>query len=692
MRIKTASFQLAIALSAFLLFLVQPIIAKQILPWFGGSASVWNTCLFFFQFLLLLGYVYAHALTRWATVGQQAFIHVGLLALSLVSLPVIPSPAWKSDEGEPALRILLLLSTTVGLPYFLLATTSPLLQAWYFRLRATPYRLFALSNAASLAGLLTYPFILEPKLATTTQATLWSAGFVVFVIICAVVAILSAGESTKPPTSIATKSTDNAAPPTVAERVSWMILAGLGSLALVSVTSFVARNIVSMPLIWVVPLAIYLITFVMAFGRGRYQGWPVAAPALILGLVMADSYQNEAWISMMWSLPVFMAGLFCICLYCHGELAASKPDPIYLTTFYILVALGGALGSLAGSVLAPLVLSGDFEMPITLTAIAAMFAWQRRHDVMMSRALALGLAVVIMAISVGKIGYEINRSRILTRNFYSALRIVDFGSPPNAWRRMEHGGIEHGSQYLDRARRREPISYYSRSSGVALALARQRQFSPSGHLAVGIVGLGAGAIAAYGEPGDRFRFYEINPQVLTLARTEFTYLSDSQANVSVALGDARLVLEREAPQAYDALVVDAFSGDAIPIHLLTREAVQVYRNHLTPSGVLLFHISNRFVDLQPALARLAVEERLNARYVYDDPDGNTGDDSENGAEEEDTPLSVSTWVLMAADKSWMTAPGLLDRAEALEPPQPGPAWTDDFNNILSAIRVGELSK
>jgi hypothetical protein len=312
-RIKTASFQLAIALSAFLLFLVQPIIAKQILPWFGGSASVWNTCLFFFQFLLLLGYVYAHALTRWATMGQQAFIHVGLLALSLVSLPVIASPAWKSGEGEPALRILLLLSTTVGLPYFLLATTSPLLQAWYFRLRATPYRLFALSNAASLAGLLTYPFIFEPKLTTTTQARLWSAGFVGFVIICAVVAILSAGESTKPPTSIATKRTNNAAPPTMAERVSWMILAGLGSLALVSVTSFVARNIVSMPLIWVVPLAIYLITFVMAFGRGRYQGWPIAGPALIFGLVMAGGYQYEAWISLEWSLPVFMAGLFCIC-------------------------------------------------------------------------------------------------------------------------------------------------------------------------------------------------------------------------------------------------------------------------------------------------------------------------------------------------------------------------------------------
>ena len=342
MTISARYFQVSIVLSAFLLFLVQPIIAKQILPWFGGSASVWNTCLFFFQFVLLLGYIYAHALIRWATVRQQTVIHLVLLSLSLLSLPVIASATWRIGHGDPALRILLLLSTTVGLPYFLLSATSPLLQAWYFRTKSTPYRLFALSNAASLVGLLAYPFVLEPELTTPRQAKLWSAGFVVFAVTCAVVAVLSARVSIRRPEAGATKSGNDAALPTVAQQVAWVILSALGSLALVSVTSFVARNIASMPLIWVVPLAIYLITFVLAFGRGQYRGWPIAGPALILGLLMAASYQNEVWISPLWSLPIFMAGLFCVCLYCHGELAASKPDPSHLTAFYILVSLCGA--------------------------------------------------------------------------------------------------------------------------------------------------------------------------------------------------------------------------------------------------------------------------------------------------------------------------------------------------------------
>jgi len=246
-------------------------------------------------------------------------------------------------------------------------------------------------------------------------------------------------------------------------------------------------------------------------------------------------------------------------------------------------------------------------------------------------------------------------------------------------RRMEHGAIEHGSQYLDPERRKEPISYYSPTSGVALALRRQRELSGGQPLAIGIVGLGAGALAAYGQPGDRFRFYEINPQVVALARSEFTYLSDSKADVSTHLGDARLVLERESPQAFDMLVVDAFSGDAIPIHLLTREAFAIYRKHLKPSGVLLFHISNKFVDLEPALSRLAVEERLEARIVSDEPEG---------ADDDDSPLSSSNWVMMYADKRWPRSSELSSRTEPLEAPQPGPAWTDDFNTILSAVRLG----
>ena len=681
MLIKSASFRISIVVSAFLLFLIQPIIAKQILPWFGGSASVWNTCLFFFQFLLLLGYTYANALIRFASAKQQAMIHVGLLCLSLASLPVIASPEWKVGDADPALNILLLLSTTVGLPYFLLSTTSPLIQAWYSRVMSAPYRLFALSNAASLVGLLAYPFLLEPTLTTSQQAKLWSGGFVLFALACAMVAFLStriAGRNSREAGS--SPGASNMTAPTVAQRGLWITLSALGSLTLISVTSFVAQNIASMPLIWVVPLAIYLITFILAFGRGSYRGWPIAGPALGLSLVMAASYQSDDFVSKFYvSLPIFMAGLFFVCLYCHGELAATKPDPNFLTGFYVFVSLGGALGSLGGSLLAPVLLSGDFEMPLTLVAVAAVFAWQHRHDAGKSRVPAMAFAIVIGMTSAAQIFYEINRARLLTRNFYGSLRIVETGTAPMVVRRMEHGAIEHGSQYLDPERRKEPISYYSPTSGVALALRRQRQLSRGQPLAIGVVGLGAGALAAYGQPGDQFRFYEINPQVIALARSEFTYLSDSKADVSTHLGDARLVLEREPPQAFDMLVVDAFSGDAIPIHLLTREALAIYRKHLKPFGVVLFHISNKFVDLKPALSRLAVEERLEARIVSDEPEG---------ADDDDSPLSSSDWVMMYADQRWLRSSELDSRAEALDAPQPGPAWTDDFNTILSAVRLG----
>jgi SAM-dependent methyltransferase len=292
---------------------------------------------------------------------------------------------------------------------------------------------------------------------------------------------------------------------------------------------------------------------------------------------------------------------------------------------------------------------------------------------------AWGLAAAIAGVSAWQIFQESAHARLLTRNFYGSLRIADVTFGPASLRRMEHGAVEHGSQFLDAQRRREPISYYSRSSGVALAIQRERQLAEGGSLAVGIIGLGAGALAAYGQTGDRFRFYEINPQVVDLAQSEFTYLADSRAEVSTHLGDARLVLEGEPPQGFDVLVVDAFSGDAIPVHLLTREAVAVYRRHLKPSGVLAFHISNRFVDLEPALARLALEERLEARMVSDEPEGTN---------EENSPLSESDWVLMYADKSWIGASDLANRAKELEQPQAGRAWTDDFNSILTAVRLG----
>jgi SAM-dependent methyltransferase len=318
-------------------------------------------------------------------------------------------------------------------------------------------------------------------------------------------------------------------------------------------------------------------------------------------------------------------------------------------------------------------------MPITLALVAALIAWRVRGAMLTYRIAIALVAVIVAGVATWQISDKYAHSRVQVRNFYSALRILDTGEGVERLRTMEHAGVNHGSQYLDPARRGEALAYYSPSSGVGLAIARQRELAAGAPLAAGFIGLGAGALAAYGEPGDAFRFYEINPQVIDLAKREFTYLSGSKANVSLALGDARLVLEAEKPQAFDLIVVDAFSGGAIPLHLLTREAVAIYRKHLRPGGALLFHISNRFVDLQPALARLALEENMQARIVVDSPEGSERDDS---------PLMDSDWVLMASDASWFQSPKLEEVSEALRPPMRGPAWTDDFNNILSAIRLG----
>lgn len=671
MRARSASlFALSIVLSAFLLFLVQPIVAKQILPWFGGSASVWNTCLFFFQFMLLAGYCYAWLLNK-AAPRVQATIHIGLIAAAVAALPVIASPAWKTGGGDPALRILLLLGATVGLPYFLLSSTSPLLQAWHARAHALPYRLFALSNAASLGGLLAYPFLIEPMIDVRRQALLWSAGFAVFGLVCAGAAIAQArsGSNATPPAA--------AAGPAPAAPLLWVALSALGSLALVSTTSFIAQNVASMPLIWVAPLAIYLVTFILAFSDWRAPRAIVPGAALLLALGMAATLHNADFISE-WalSLPLYLGGLLALCLYCHGELADTKPEPSGLTTFYILVSLGGALGALCSSILAPLLLKGDFELPLTLAAICALIAVRGGRKADRWRVARIALALAVAAVAAYQIGAEVSRARVLARNFYSSLRIVDTGQGADAIRRMEHGGVEHGAQYLDPQKRRQPISYYGPTSGAALAISTLRGLR-NAPLRIGVVGLGAGALAAYGESGGAMRFYELNPQVIALAQSQFTYLADSKAQVAIAPGDARLVLESEASQNFDVLAIDAFSGDAIPIHLLTREALAIYRRHLRPGGALLFHISNKFVDLEPALARLALDSGMTARIVSDAPDD----------QDETSPLSDSDWVVFSEDGALFERPEMA-RAENLEEPQAGPAWTDDFNTILSSIRLG----
>jgi SAM-dependent methyltransferase len=665
-------YPLTVFLSAFLLFLVQPVIAKQILPWFGGSAGVWTTCLFFFQLLLLGGYAYAHWSIRFLRPAPQVILHSVLLLASLVSLPIVASSDWKPrGEEMPLLRILGLLFATVGLPYFMLTTTGPLIQAWYARTTDSPYRLFALSNFASLLGLLCYPFALEPTTATREQALLWSAGHAAFVVVCILTAFYSLRHARAGGGVTQTPLMSERAP-TLGRRLNWIALSATGSFMLLATTNHMTQNIASIPLLWVLPLSIYLLTFILCFeGRGWYHRRVYFIPvlAVVAGMVYVDS-DLQLMLDLKIALPVFAAGLFAICMFCHGELALLKPSPRYLTGFYLMIAAGGAIGSLLVSVAAPLVLPGEFEMPFGLVACTLLVLWQLRREQLWIPGIA---AVVATGATYGVIAHgadQVRSYRVMVRNFYGALHTKDIGDPgdPSARRQLTHGVIQHGEQWLAPARAREPLSYYGPESGVGLAIAA----NPQAQRRIGVIGLGAGTIAAYGRDGDYVKFYDINPQVVAIATSEFTYLSGSPARVEVALGDARLTLEREPPQHFDVLAVDAFSSDAIPVHLLTRQAFDVYLRHLNPHGILAIHVTNRYLDLVPVVKDIADNLGLFAVHVQHDADGT---------------LASTDWVLVARDRAVLERAPIADGAQEIASDPARRVWSDDFNNLFRAMKM-----
>ena len=666
-----ALYPLTIFLSAFLLFLVQPVIAKQILPWFGGSAGVWTTCLFFFQLLLLGGYAYAHWSIRTLRPRPQVVLHIVLLLASLASLPILASADWKpAGDEQPAFRILLLLSATVGLPYFMLTTTGPLIQAWYARITDSPYRLFALSNFASLLGLLCYPFVLEPMITTQQQAWYWSAGHMLFVALCALTALYSLRHARISGAVTETPMTAER-PPTWGRRLNWIMLSATGSFMLLATTNHMTQNIASMPLLWVLPLSLYLLTFILCFeGRGWYQRFVCFGPVLtVLAAMVYVNSDLSLLLDLKVALPVFAAGLFTICMFCHGELASLKPAPRYLTGFFLMVSLGGAIGSLLVSVVAPLILPGDFEMQIGIVVCALLVIWQTRRDPVWFPAIA---ALVLVGVAYGVLSHAIGQVtsyRVMVRNFYGALHTKDIGDaePATARRQLTHGVIQHGEQWLAPDRAGEPISYYGRESGIGLAIATMTQ--PGRR--IGVVGLGAGTIAAYGRPGDFIKFYEINALVPAIARKEFTYLSGSKAQIDIALGDARLVLEREAPQRFDVLAVDAFSSDAIPVHLLTRQAFDVYLRHLSPGGILAIHVTNRYLNLVPVVKDIADALQLAAIHVEDDAEG---------------VIASTDWVLVARDPAQLEKEPLADNALEIDSDPSRRVWTDDFNNLFKALK------
>ncbi len=678
-------YALTIFVSAFLLFLIQPVIAKQILPWFGGSAAVWTTCLVFFQCALLAGYFYSDWTTRRLTVKQQAWLHIVLTLIALVLLPIIPDAAWKPQGDEqPSLRILMLLAATIGLPYFLLATTSPLVQAWFARAYpgASPYRLFALSNFASMLALLGYPFFIEPWVATRQQAVGWSAGFGLFALLIAASAWFGLRTARAEASMEAGGAASGAAPPAPdwSEKLLWVSFSALGSILLLAVSNHLTQNISSIPLLWIVPLVLYLITFILCFDakEGR-TGWyqralflPLLAVAILaMSWTLAD---KDMHFRLYWQIGLFLAGLFIACMVCHGELVAHKPHPAHLTQFYLMVSVGGAMGALLVGVVAPLTLPAYFELEIGIVLVAALVTlslWRRMHWSVMA------VGVLVTGASIAGAIYTVAQFRedvvVMSRNFYGTLRVKEYNPPDVEYRKrsLVHGAILHGDQYMDPPYNRSATTYYKAASGIGRILLLKEKQRPEVARRIGVIGLGTGTIATYGNKGDVMRFYDINPDVVTIARRDFTYLKDSDATIEISLGDARLNLEREPPQNFDVLAIDAFSSDSIPVHLITLEAVAIYEKHLKPDGVIAFHVSNRFLDLKPVIQQIAEKRGLHVAWVRD-----TYDDGS----------TTSDWVLLSRANSQFLKPEILD-ASYIIAPQPGwRLWTDDFNNLVQVMK------
>jgi SAM-dependent methyltransferase len=679
-------YPLTVALGAFLLFLLEPLFAKMILPRFGGSAAVWSTCLVFFQSALLLGYYYADVLTRRLAATKQASTHIALLVVSFALLPIAPHAVLTSSSSyHPAFHILVLLTVSIGLPFVLLSATSPLIQAWKSRTGAAAYHLFAISNFASFIALLSFPFVVEPRLSSHRQAQLWSALYTAFVVLCSLTAwmsrseradaesIASAVENEVAQTSDALPLTDSLSAPH--NWILWLALSACGSVLLLATTNHLTEDVAPVPLLWVLPLALYLLTFTLAFARrSLYSRWlMVRLLAVLLGSLGYAIYDPSFTESVQVAAPLFCLGLFVCCLFCHGELARLRPAPERLTTFYLVVAAGGALGAIFVGLIAPVLFSATYEYPLALcfTALAAAAVlWDIGW---MSRAFwTVGTAALVAVLAYHVHAYERN-SILVVRNFYGSLRVQlhnDWLKRP--YHTLYHGQIEHGAQYLNPPKNAEPTTYYARNSGVGIALDFFKQ--PSRH--IGVIGLGAGTIAAYAQRGDQLRYYEINPLILKIANNQFSYLTNAITNgadVAVRIGDARLSLAADESERFDVLAIDAFSGDAIPVHLLTREAVALYLQRLKPNGILAIHTSNTYLDLNPVVKLLADDAGVESRLI-------------SNSDDERKLIDAADWVLLTRNQDFLLKLDESVLQDSIDMPPKLRLWTDDYNNLFQILR------
>ncbi len=763
-------YAVTIFLSAFLLFQVQPLIAKFILPWFGGSAAVWSAALLFFQLLLLAGYTYAHLIIKYLKPKQQLMVHGPLLLLAALTLPIIPSDTWKPEVGaEPTFQILALLAATIGLPYMILSSTSPLLQAWFVRTNegAIPYRLFALSNFGSFLALLSYPFLIEPTIALSNQAYIWSGGFILFGIACAVAGMKSlkvapasstaapAGENIpsvadsstglpKRAETIATELKDDA-PPTWTSILYWIGLSACASTLLLATTSHLTQNVAPIPLLWVVPLSIYLLSFILSFESDRiYQQW-IFLPLGLISLAafargMQDYENNEDVIRSL--IPMLCVALFIACMVCHGELARRKPHPNHLTQFFLMVSVGGAVGGIFVALIAPYIFTSYWEMPIAVGAMALLMVvavWNETKNAEGPVALA-ALAAVGAAIGYayladpigwsfdvpvpGGSGFDggpwviavlgaavflvlgwfaqrflstsllVRGSLVLLalffcqhlssiqqfldsgylfsqRNFYGVMRVSEYSDGYYEERALIHGTINHGTELLIDGGGRIPTSYFGENSGINRAI---RTKGESGPIRIGILGLGAGVTATLAREGDTLHYYEIDPDVYEIARKDFGFWEACPADKEIYFGDGRLTLERLDDQNLDVLVMDAFSSDAVPAHLLTEEAFQIYLRHLNPGGLIIVNVTNRYLDLQPVVAAAAQKIGFSGRSIYDDGAGQFY-------------YEPNSWIIITKDEGFFNSTNFnLPYVSNLEPREGFEGWTDDYSNIFEILQ------
>lgn len=686
-------YALTISLGAFLLFQVQLILGKFVLPRFGGGPSVWSASLLTFQFLLLAGYGYAALLTQQFTRRTQTRIHFGLLSVSALAIvvmalkwhsPILPlGTVSLSADASPVLQIVFLLVSAVGFPCMLLSASSPLLQKWFSdqNAGASPYRLYALSNLGSMLGLLSYPFAVERLLRLPVQAWLWTIAYIVFLVTTAICAWSQPEHApslsvTIPPQRF--KSNAARQP-----RLLWLALSACGSVMLLATTNLICQEVAVIPLLWVLPLSLYLLSFIVCFDHARWYRREIFHP-LYLALALLSLRTLLLYLDMTnrWPLVIFCSTLFAVCMVCHGELARLKPEPQRLTGFYLMISAGGAIGSAFVVLVAPHLFTRFWEFQIALIGGGALLAIMLVRDqeswLHKLRFGRLVFAASTLALLIGASYYtytlrnredEGNAVVWRARNFFGMKTVLRF----KRGLVLRHGRTIHGTQSADPSVRDEPTMYYRPESGIGLLLQNypMRLLRP---IRLGVIGMGAGTLAAYGHPGDVVRFYELDPDIVGLsqgANPLFTFVKDSPARIEVATGDARIVLQQELARSeaakFDILAVDAFSGDAIPVHLLTREAMAIYLRHLRgPGSVIAFHVSNRSIDLRPVVAALAHEYHLASMEIY-------------------TP-DVSDWILVSADPAGLGIPALAATGHPIELAHPALLWTDDYSNLYSLLR------